>query len=56
MQTALNKCIQYKKFKAKAPFTASIQLLLDRVRDAGIFEITSIDVCGPLILRNKTKT
>lgn len=54
IQTALNKCIQCKKFKAKAPSTASIQLSLDRVGDAEIFEI--INLCSPLVLRNKIKS
>jgi hypothetical protein len=35
--------------------TVPIQLPIDRVRDASTFEITGIDLCGPLILRTKAK-
>ena len=52
----LNNCVRCKRFTAKAPLTDPIHLPLDRVRDAAAFEITGIDLCGPLILKNKTKS
>ncbi|XP_035205246.1 uncharacterized protein LOC118180232, partial [Stegodyphus dumicola] len=41
--------------KAKPPTTVPIQLPLDSIRDAFAFEVTDIDLCGPLILKNKNK-
>ncbi|XP_035220347.1 uncharacterized protein LOC118193377 [Stegodyphus dumicola] len=49
------QCVRCKRFSAKPPTTAPIQLPLDRVRDAFAFEVTGIDLCGPLILKNKNK-
>ncbi|XP_035232679.1 uncharacterized protein LOC118204473 [Stegodyphus dumicola] len=43
------------RFTTKSPSTIPIHLPLDRVRDARTFEVTGIDLCGPLILRKRTK-
>ncbi|GIY52639.1 endonuclease [Caerostris darwini] len=43
------------KFTAKALTTPPIQLPLDRVRESAIFEITGIDLCGPLLLKPRGK-
>ncbi|XP_054723598.1 uncharacterized protein LOC129233649, partial [Uloborus diversus] len=56
IRSIVKNCVRCKRFAAKPPTTGSIQLPLDRVRDAFAFEVTGIDLCGPLILRNKTKT
>ncbi|GIY74460.1 endonuclease [Caerostris darwini] len=42
-------------FTAKALTTPPIQLPLDRVRESAIFEITGIDLCGPLLLKPRGK-
>ncbi|XP_054713646.1 uncharacterized protein LOC129223104 [Uloborus diversus] len=56
IRSIVKNCVRCKRFAAKPPTTGSIQLPLDRVRDAFAFEVTGIDLCGPLILWNKTKT
>ncbi|GBN32734.1 hypothetical protein AVEN_178946-1 [Araneus ventricosus] len=55
IRSVVKKCVRCKRFTAKPPTTFPIQLPLDRVRDAATFEVTGIDLCGPLILRSKTK-
>ncbi|GBL80115.1 hypothetical protein AVEN_29109-1 [Araneus ventricosus] len=55
IRSVVKKCVRCKRFTAKPPTTFPIQLPLDRVRDAARFEVTGIDLCGPLILRSKTK-
>ncbi|XP_035233535.1 uncharacterized protein LOC118205352, partial [Stegodyphus dumicola] len=56
IRSVVKQCVRCKRFSAKPPTTAPIQLPLDRVRDAFAFEVTGIDLCGPLILKNKNKT
>ncbi|XP_035234142.1 uncharacterized protein LOC118205971, partial [Stegodyphus dumicola] len=57
IRSVVKQCVRCKRFSAKPPTTAApIQLPLDRVRDAFAFEVTGIDLCGPLILKNKNKT
>lgn len=55
IRSVVKKCVRCKRFSARHMTTVPIQLPLDRVRDASTFEITGIDLCGPLILRTKTK-
>ncbi|GBM90144.1 hypothetical protein AVEN_20271-1 [Araneus ventricosus] len=55
IRSVVKKCVRCKRFKTKPPTTFPIQLPLNRVRDAETFEVTGIDLCGPLILRSKTK-
>ncbi|GBM00954.1 hypothetical protein AVEN_6294-1, partial [Araneus ventricosus] len=55
IRSVVKKCVRCKRFTAKPPTTFPIQLPLDRIRDAATFEVTGIDLCGPLILRSRTK-
>ncbi|XP_035232403.1 uncharacterized protein LOC118204185 [Stegodyphus dumicola] len=55
IRSIIKKCITCKRFTTKSPSTIPIHLPLDRVRDARTFEVTEIDLCGPLILRKRTK-
>ncbi|XP_035231766.1 uncharacterized protein LOC118203593, partial [Stegodyphus dumicola] len=55
IRSIIKKCITCKRFTTKSPSTIPIHLPLDRVRDARTFEVTGIDLCGPLILRKRTK-
>lgn len=56
VRSVVRRCVRCKRFTSKPPETVPIHLPLDRVRDAYTFEVTGIDLCGPLLLRNKTKT
>lgn len=55
IRSVVRKCGRCQRFVAKPSTTVLIHLPLDRVRDACTFEICGIDLCGPLILRSKTK-
>ncbi|KFM66923.1 hypothetical protein X975_05448, partial [Stegodyphus mimosarum] len=55
IRSVVKQFVRCKRFSAKPPAAAPIQLQLDRVRDAFAFEVTGIDLCGPLILKNKNK-
>ncbi|GIY51184.1 hexokinase_2 domain-containing protein [Caerostris darwini] len=49
IRSCVSRCVVCKRFTAKALTTPPIQLPLDRVRESAIFEITGIDLCGPLL-------
>ncbi|XP_035226641.1 uncharacterized protein LOC118198969 [Stegodyphus dumicola] len=51
----MKQCVRCKRFSAKSPTTAPIQLPLERVRDAFASEVADIDLCSPLSLKNKNK-
>ncbi|GFS53518.1 integrase catalytic domain-containing protein [Trichonephila inaurata madagascariensis] len=52
----VKQCVRCKRFSAKPLTTAPIQLPLDRVRDAFVFEVAGVDLCGSLILKSKNKS
>ncbi|GFW65018.1 integrase catalytic domain-containing protein [Trichonephila clavipes] len=55
IKEVIKTCIIYKRFNAK-PISVSEGLLpQDRERDAAVFEITGLDLAGPLILKNGEK-
>ncbi|GFS61460.1 integrase catalytic domain-containing protein [Trichonephila clavipes] len=53
-RSVVKQCARCKRFSAKPPTTALIQLPLDSVRDA--LEVTGVDLCGSLILKSKNKS
>ncbi|GIY97363.1 reverse transcriptase [Caerostris extrusa] len=55
MRSCVSCCVVCKRFTAKALTTPPIQLPLDRVRESPIFEITGLDLCGPLLLKPRGK-
>ncbi|GIY03534.1 reverse transcriptase [Caerostris darwini] len=55
IRSCVSRCVVCKRFIAKALTTPPIQLPLDRVRESAIFEITGIDLCGPLLLKPRGK-
>ncbi|GIX70061.1 endonuclease [Caerostris darwini] len=55
IRSCVSRCVVCKRFTAKALTTPPIQLPLDRVRESAIFEITGIDLCGPLLLKPRGK-
>ncbi|XP_035231928.1 uncharacterized protein LOC118203749 [Stegodyphus dumicola] len=50
-----SKCVRCKRHSAKAPDTVPCPLPEDRVRDAYAFEVTGVDVAGPLYLKENRK-
>ncbi|GBM06139.1 hypothetical protein AVEN_265195-1 [Araneus ventricosus] len=44
-----------KRFAAKSLTVPPIHLPLDRIRESAVFEITGIDLCGPLFIKPKAK-
>ncbi|XP_054717258.1 uncharacterized protein LOC129226652 [Uloborus diversus] len=51
----LNKCIRCKRYKVQHPETVPSPLPEDRIREALVFEVTGIDVAGPLYLKKGKK-
>ncbi|GFT12015.1 integrase catalytic domain-containing protein [Trichonephila clavipes] len=56
VRRVLSECIICKRFTVRPLTTLSPPLPEDRVREAHIFEITGVDLCGPLFLRDRTKS
>ncbi|GFX24721.1 integrase catalytic domain-containing protein [Trichonephila clavipes] len=56
VRRVLSECIICKRFTVRPLTTLSPPLPEDRVREAQIFEITGVDLCGPLFLRDRTKS
>ncbi|GFX47913.1 integrase catalytic domain-containing protein [Trichonephila clavipes] len=56
VRRVLSECIICKRFTVKPLTTLSPPLPEDRVREAQIFQITGVDLCGPLFLRDRTKS
>ncbi|GFU73830.1 uncharacterized protein TNCV_554581 [Trichonephila clavipes] len=48
IRQVVRSCITCKRFSARPLETVSIPLPEDRVRDAAIFEVCGVDLCGPL--------
>ncbi|GBN40589.1 hypothetical protein AVEN_100944-1 [Araneus ventricosus] len=44
-----------KRFAAKSLTAPPIHLLLDRIRESAVFEITGVDLCGQLFIKPKAK-
>lgn len=49
------QCGRCRRYAAKAASAPPIALPLDRVRDSAVFEVTGVDLCGPLYLRSGSK-
>ncbi|GFX67684.1 integrase catalytic domain-containing protein [Trichonephila clavipes] len=56
VRRVLSECIICKRFTVRPLTTLSPPLPEDRVREAQIFEITGVDLCGSLFLRDRTKS
>ncbi|XP_035226651.1 uncharacterized protein LOC118198980 [Stegodyphus dumicola] len=55
VQGVISKCVRCKRHSAKALDTVPCPLPEDRVRDAYAFEVTGVDVAGPLYLKKNRK-
>lgn len=51
VRSIIRKCIRCLRFKAKALEAPYAPLPLDRVKDADVFEVTGVDLAGPIHLR-----
>lgn len=55
IRSVISKCILCKKVKSNPLSSTSPPLPLDRVRDAICFEVTGVDMAGPLYLKDNSK-
>ncbi|GBM39184.1 hypothetical protein AVEN_208358-1 [Araneus ventricosus] len=55
IRQVIRTCAICQRFSSRPLEVVSALLLEDRVRDAYVFEVVGVDLCGPLYLKNKTK-
>lgn len=55
IRSVVTKCVRCRRYKAKNMTVVPTTLPEDRVRDALVFEITGVDLTGPLVLKNGSK-
>lgn len=55
INSIINKCNRCRRLSAKPVVTVPPPLPIERVQDAGVFEVVGVDLSGPLYLRNKKK-
>ncbi|XP_055943510.1 uncharacterized protein LOC129974066 [Argiope bruennichi] len=55
IRQVIRACVICQRFSSRPLEVASAPLPEDRVRDAYVFEVVGVDLCGPLYLKNKTK-
>ncbi|XP_055924549.1 uncharacterized protein LOC129956644 [Argiope bruennichi] len=55
IRQVIRTCVICQRFSSRPLEVASAPLPEDRVRDAYVFEVVGVDLCGPLYLKNKTK-
>ena len=51
----IDKCVSCRRFNTKSPAVAPAPLPTNRVMDAKTFQVTGVDLAGPLFLKNKMK-
>ncbi|GBM14563.1 hypothetical protein AVEN_105691-1 [Araneus ventricosus] len=55
IRQVIRTCVICQRFASRPIEVVSAPLPEDRVRDAYVFEVVQVDLCGPLYLKNKTK-
>ncbi|XP_055936577.1 uncharacterized protein LOC129966192 [Argiope bruennichi] len=55
IRQVIRNCVICQRFSSRPLEVASAPLPEDRVRDAYVFEVVGVDLCGPLYLKNKSK-
>ncbi|GBM93331.1 hypothetical protein AVEN_217333-1 [Araneus ventricosus] len=55
IRQVIRTCVICQRFASRPLEVVSAPLPEDRVRDAYVFEVVGVDLCGPLYLKNKTK-
>ena len=56
IRQVIRTCIICKRFSSRPLETVTIPLPEDRVRDAAVFEVAGVDLCGPLFLKDERKS
>ncbi|XP_035208130.1 uncharacterized protein LOC118182845 [Stegodyphus dumicola] len=56
IRKVLKNCTKCRRFDSRPSTVQSAPLPKDRVKDSSIFEVTGIDLAGPLFLKNGSKT
>lgn len=51
----IKRCWRCRRFSAKKAYAEEGALPVDRVKNADVFEITGVDLCGPLLLKGGKK-
>ncbi|GFW93091.1 uncharacterized protein TNCV_3888321 [Trichonephila clavipes] len=49
------KCVHCRRYSSNSPMSEPVSLPVDRVKDANVFDITGIDLAGPLFTRDGGK-
>lgn len=55
VRSILSKCMRCKRYTVKRMEAAKAPLPIERVRDAGVFEVVGVDLAGPLYLKGNEK-
>lgn len=56
IQRVLKGCRRCQRYKSKAPIVDVAPLPADRIKAAKVFEVTGVDLAGPLFLKDGSKT
>jgi hypothetical protein len=56
IKSILSKCTKCRRFTTKAPVLPEAPLPENRVKESKVFQVTGIDLAGPLFLKDGTKT
>ncbi|GFW29286.1 integrase catalytic domain-containing protein [Trichonephila clavipes] len=49
------KCVSFRRYSSNSPMSEPVSLPADRVKDGNVFDITGIDLAGPLFTRDGGK-
>ncbi|KAF2880840.1 hypothetical protein ILUMI_25329 [Ignelater luminosus] len=55
VKATIKRCVICKRHEANRMETSPVALPLNRVREAAVYEVTGIDLCGPVYLKNDKK-
>ncbi|GBM82543.1 hypothetical protein AVEN_29331-1 [Araneus ventricosus] len=55
VRNVIGNCVRCKRYNAKSVNSESVPLPVDRIRDTNMFEVTGIDLAGPVFLKKGEK-